>query len=595
MKSWRSNALLLAGAASLIVALPAFSQDAERPESLLPPGFGDPATLPPPAEKGPESPSPAPPSPPPPSAPAPQPPGQVVREEVEIDERPVRPLNLFVIPEAARRPTEMVGVLRPGNWGMEQGAFGSAHGVFLASLMRRIDAPVASRWASMLLRRALLSRVSAPPVLDPVNWVAERAWLLLRMGEADAARMLVQGVDTNNYTPRMIQVAAQTALATADIAALCPLVEPGRRTSDGPIWPMSDAMCAALEGEAARAGALIDQARRSSGASGIDLTLAEKVVGAGAETRRAVTVEWDEVDSVSPWRFGLAAATGLSIPDRLMNNAGPQVHAWRARAPMIPLEQRLRASAVAASLGVFSSSSLIDIYSLMLDTTDPAEQAGTVGARLRTAFVAREPGERMEAIRSLWSEAEGPHQVHASRILTAAAASRIEPSEEFAADAENLVASMLSAGMDKPAARWAGLAGNGGAAWAMLAVGAPDGTVDVSPNQVERYAENVGGREAQMLLAGLAGLGRLDSDQALRLGQSLGVGLGGENSWTRMIDDAARRGQPGTVALLAAVGLQADDWRSIPPAHLYRIVRALRAVGHEYEARMIAAEALARL
>ena len=35
--------------------------------------------------------------------------------------------------------------------------------------------------------------------------------------------------------------------------------------------------------------------------------------------------------------------------------------------------------------------------------------------------------------------------------------------------------------------------------------------------------------------------------------------------------------------------------RAVPPDFLYRIVSALRRVGHEPEARMIAAEALTRL
>ena len=594
MKSWRSKGLLLAGAGSLILAIPAFSQEADAPESLLPPGFGDPESLPPPVEEPRSQPQPLlPPAPDEPTA-APERPDGGEEEGEEEEEEEVEPADLFVIPPAAQRSTDVVGVLRPGNWGLERDAFGGAHGAFLASLMRQIDAPIASRWVSILLRRALLSRVAAPPAIDPVNWVAERSWLLLRMGEADAARMLVQGVDTNNYTPRMIQVAVQTSLATADIAGLCPLVEPGREISDEPVWPLSEAMCAALEGEAARAGALIDQARRRGVASGIDLTLAEKVVGAGAETRRAVSVQWDDVNSVSAWRFGLSAATGLPIPDRLMANAAPQVHAWLARAPMIPLEQRLNASAWAASLGVFSSSSLVDIYSLLLDMTDPGEQAGTVGARLRTAFVAADPAARMEAIRSLWNEAETPHEAHARSILTAAAAAGIPPSENFAGDAAPLIAAMLSAGMDKQAARWAGVIEDD-RAWALLAAGAPEGTVEIDADRVESFAGEAGRREGQMLLAALAGLGRLDSEAALGLSQSLGVNLGRENVWTRMLDQAARRGQPGTVALLAGIGLQARDWGSVPPMHLYRIVRALREVGHEYEARMIAAEALARL
>jgi hypothetical protein len=52
---------------------------------------------------------------------------------------------------------------------------------------------------------------------------------------------------------------------------------------------------------------------------------------------------------------------------------------------MIPLEQRLSAASTAASLGVFSSHALVELHSLMLDQTDAAEAAGTVGALLRTA------------------------------------------------------------------------------------------------------------------------------------------------------------------------------------------------------------------
>ena len=55
---------------------------------------------------------------------------------------------------------------------------------------------------------------------------------------------------------------------------------PAGRWSDEPVWTLADAMCAALEGDAARASQLIEQARNRAGA-GIDLLLAEKVVGAG--------------------------------------------------------------------------------------------------------------------------------------------------------------------------------------------------------------------------------------------------------------------------------------------------------------------------
>ena len=459
MKSWPNKLLLLAGVATLAAAIPAASQDRESPESLLPPGFGDPGTQPPPQEAGPTEPGPQQPGPQQPDSAAPTSPRSVAPidglAEVDVEDvedlEDIRPINYFSIPEGAERPVNMVGVLEPGNFGLGATAFGNAGGAYLATLMNRLDAPLPSRWTTILLRRALLSRVAAPAGIHPVDWAAARASLLLQMGDADAARLLVQSVDRELYTPLMVQAAAQTALATADPAALCPVVEPARDLSDDDaVWTLAEAMCAALEGEPARADSLVDQARRQGG-GGIDLRLAEKIVGAGAQTRRSVTIEWEGVDEITPWRFGLASATGVAIPQPLLQGAGPRINAWLARAPMVPLEQRLEAAWTAASLGIFSSRSLVDIYSLLYDATDPAEVAGTVGARLRTAWTPREPAERVEAMRALW--AEGPPQLrYGHLILTAGAAARIQPSSDFASQSEDLIASMLSAGMDREAA-----------------------------------------------------------------------------------------------------------------------------------------------
>jgi hypothetical protein len=600
--------LLLAGGAALLVALPALSQD--RPESLLPPGFGDPKSLPPPVEKA--TPQPRPPRTQPdsegPAANTAESAGPAAENGVAAEEAPAveevplttsalpRPSNYFTVPAGQARPVDMVGPLEPGNFGLGAEAFGRTNGVLLRALMRRLDAPLPSRWTSILLRRALLSRVPVPAGLQPVDWVAERAALLLNMGEADAARMLVQAVDIENYTPRMIEAASETALATADPAALCPLVAPARSLSDAQVWTLADGMCAALEGESARASAIIDQVRDRNGTS-IDLQLAEKVVGAGAETRRAIQVEWEGVSRITPWRFGLASATGIVIPAPLMQGAGPRFQAWLARAPMVPLEQRLAAASSAATLGVFSSNTLVEIYSLSLDQTDPAEAADTVGARLRTAWVERDAGRRMEALRSLWTQSDAVVERRARLILTAGAAARIPVSDAFAADAANLVDSMLSAGLDAPAARWASVveqSGDSGRAWALLAVGAARPAVSLDAGRIQAFVDgddSPGQRRGPMLVAALAGLGRISADQAA----SAGFSEEGEDLWTQAIDQAARERAPGTVALLAGIGMQTADWSGVPPKYLFHICRALRAVGLDFEARMIAAEAVARL
>lgn len=586
-------AALLAG----VALWPAAGQDAE---SLLPPGFGDPA---PPAA------APAAPVRPQPGAPADllppvaiAPPEEAVdaEEETRTDEELAAEAAELELPDAARRPIDFVGVLDE-SWGLPADAWGNANGRFLAGLMRRIDAPVASRWEQILLRRALLSRVATPAGVSPQDWIAERAWLLLRMGEADAARMLIQRVDVDRYNPRLLEIAAQVALATSDPAGLCPLTGAAAQFSREPIWPMAQAICAALSGEAAVSSALIDHARDRNGVRGIDGLLAEKVIGAGSNGRRAVTIEWTGVDRLTSWRFGLASAVNVPIPDALFDTVGPQVRAWQARAPMLAPADRATAARTAAALGVLSSAGLVDLYGAIGDTTDEGDIADSDAGRLRRAYAGEDISARITAMRALWDKAKPGRDRYAASILTARAAARVPVSADRSQDAVALIAAMLSAGLDVQAARWAPIVAelsgeDAERAWAMLAVGSAGPAVDLSAGRVEDFVDAAGvGPRAQVLVAALAGLGRLAPADAARLGEAAGVALGRRDRWTEALDVAARSRQQATVALIVAAGMQTSEWRGVHPAQLFHMIAALRRVGLDGEARMIAAEAMSRL
>ncbi|MET0269787.1 MAG: hypothetical protein ABW173_05085 [Sphingomonas sp.] len=590
-------ALALAGGAALIgLGGVALGQQA-GPESLLPPGFGDPA--PPPSAPPPAS---APPGAGPVDLLPPAPPTPPVDETGdELAEEEALPPEPLEIPDYARRPVGAVGPFTAAAYGVSADAFGNASGRFLSGLMRRLNAPVPSRWEAILLRRVLLSEVPSPRLIDPVDWVAERAWLLLRLGEADGARMLVQAVDVDRYTPRMYQVAMQTALATADPAGFCPIAAGGGATSGEAAWPLAVAICDALSGEAATSGALLDRTRARRLAGGIDLLLTEKIIGAGANGRRAVNIEWDGVERLTAWRFGLATAAGLNIPDTLFAGVGPQVQAWRARAPMLAAPLRVSAARVAAAMGVFSNATLVDLYGGIADQTDSADLAETDAGRLRAAYVAADDEARLTALAALWDGARNPRDRYAAAVLTARAAARIRPAAAHSAHVEALVGAMFSAGLDRQAARWATVVqalpgGDADAAWAILAAGAERPVVDSSAARVSAFAGRAGegSRRAQLIVATLGGLGRLAPGEAERLAGANGVQLGAQDRWTRALDLAASGGQQGTVALLVATGMQTERWAGIPPHYLYRMLVALRRVGLEGEARMLAAEAMTR-
>lgn len=590
-----------AGLAALAVVLaagagiPALGQD--RPESLLPPGFNDPVPAPAPTPA--PAPAPAQPGGPRPAAaptgtatavpgapvPLPTPGATPTGIPGEID---YAVIQRYELPDFAKRSLAQVGPSSPASDGLPANAFGRADGGFLQTLMRRLDAPVASRWLSIALRRALLSRVDTPAGLNGADFAAERAWLLIRMGEAEAARAMVQSVDIQNYTPKLFQVGMQAMLATADPGGMCPMVVPALRTAPDRNWRFAEAMCAGLEGDPNKAGPLIDAARRRMNNS-IDLLLAEKVVGMGVSGRRAVTIEWDAVDQLSAWRWGLAVASATDVPAELYGTVGPQVNYWRATAPMLGWRDRIAAAEAAAGQGVFSSQALTDLYGEIEEQEDATTTEVAVARDLRAAFTAATPAERVERMRALWDEPQSAGTRYGRLILTARAAARLSPSAELSEDADRLIASMLSAGLDRAAMRWRNVAPRGSEGWAMLLLADPSGR-PASAGDAGAYR----GEGSALYAAAMAGTGRVSEGDGAQLMRGADVNFEASNVWTRAIGEAAERGEPGTVVLLAAAGMQTRAWAGVSPEALYHITRALTRVGLGGYARMIAVEAITR-
>ncbi len=612
--------LATAGIAALALSLPVLGQSS--PESLLPPGFGDPQPTPAPAPTPAPSPTPTPrptpapgpvsslPTPPPSSGPvvgdlnstptaAAGSPSSVLdlNEDSDLSDLDDALQPQYYLAASARRSLKQVGVLTENTGGIAADGFGAEGGQYLTNLIRNLNGPIISRWASILLRRTLLSKVDSPENVNPADWVAERAWRLLLIGEADAARSLVLKVDGGNFTPRLYEVAMQAHLATADPAGICPYVQGGANVSDEPVWTMFRPICASFSGEQSRASALLNDAQRKKVATGIDYLLAEKTVGAGFQGRRAVTIKWDDIEYFNNWRFGLGSATGVEPPDRLYEQAGRHVQGWRARAPMLSRDSRMKAADTAAAIGVLSNKAMVDLYAATYDDPEASDDLKARASTLRQAYTNPTATGRLDAMRTLWTRSNGALTSYSAKILTARAAARIPASADLNDSGADLIASMLSAGLDKNAAAWSKEVVSGSGAWALLAVGAPDQSVTINNDAIDEFADNdesVGQLRSKFLLASLAGLGRADLSTVENIANDLELDLNGSTKWTTAIRSAAQRGQAGTVAVLTAVGMQGRDWNAMSPLHLFYITRSLKRVGMEAEARMIAAEALAR-
>lgn len=614
---------LLLGTAVALSSGWALAQNA--PESLLPPGFDDPAPKAPPKAE-PVAPRPAAPVASAPSTaststpviqqiPDAPSPGAPLSAGVAVAAGKLPPIEVlekmtpeqleetlglkpkFDIPPAARRSMQSVGIIDAQEGGLSATSLGGQNASLVRAVLAGNKGMLVSRWGHILLRRALASRLDAPAEMNPADFTALRAGLLVRMGEAAAARALVQDVDTGNYTPDLSRAAFDAYVATADITGICPTMTLQGGAFVDAQWNAARAICTAYQGDGQAGLQQLDRAMNQGKLDKIDALLAQKFAGAAGKARRAVTIEWDDVSDMTPWRYGLTLATGLTPPETLMRNAPVRYDYLTAAAPMLGLPVRAAAADRAGAAGVLSSEAMVDLYGQIYSADDITGEWQDRASKLRDAYVAADPAARFTAMQDLWNGASAPDQRYGRQVLTAYAAARLPVGQVMADKSADLIASMLAAGLDANAMRWAGETEVGSQGWALLVLASPSRSQPVSSGAVDTFRDgdaSEGDRKSAFLVAGLAGLGRLSPSNANSLAEDMSFNLTRETRWTRLIDRAAEVGNPTMVALLAGLGMQGDGWGKMTPLYLYHIVSALNRVGLDAEARMIAAEAVAR-
>ena len=516
------------------------------------------------------------------------------------------PVPQVEYPAGARRDPRYAGTLDPVAIGLGYRPWGAASGKALQILMRRMDTPLASRWAHIGLRNALLAKAASPPTsIRPTGrpsgpgcccgWarpMRRGCWSPASTATVSRRRC------ARSRCSRRWPTATRRRCARSNRA--CQGRAAGRAAGHGDLRLAVRGSRSARRPTSKRRGA-------AGGLSAIDIALADKVVGAGAETARAVTIEWEPVDELNSWRYGLATATGDDAARRLINSVKP-ADAGLAGAGADVLGDAATADGEdgRGARRIFEPGAdrplcgvvRCDRSRCLGRNRGLAAAAGLSSARTSTRGCRRcGPSGAMRSRRSTgWRR----------RCCCRGQRDGFAPNADLQSDAPDLVASLL-ARADSTAKRRAG-AGSlgemddepGDAVWAMLALGAPDARARpgsmpagsrISPTATRAKASSAP-RCSSPAWPGLAGSTRATAGQ---LNRDYRLGLGAETGWTRMIDGAMRRRQAGTVD-------PADGQRAAGHAistrsaavYLYHAVNALRRTGQEYLARMIAAEALAR-
>lgn len=579
--------LAISGLAAAAASAQEAEPPAEAPTSLLPEIFEAPPAPPPDFIPG---------SPPVPASPATAPAPQAQATPGAVPAAPsARPAEAATgqpeKPEEPGGPTRearFAGLLSVATEGFPPGLFAGSDGRFLATLLIRLDGPLASRWGQILVQRALASQALPPPGIAAGDWLAARAQALVTMGAANDAHRMVMRVRRADYTPRLYGAAAHAALAAADPVGMCPIAESGRRVSDdNPAFVLADAWCAAVAGDPFSASQLLTEARRRKLADNLDIQLAQRIASLGGAGRDAGNPVWKEVNGLTAWRIGLADAAGIAIPEELVAESPAAMRAWMVRHARLPLAQRATLAPEAAAIGALGSAELRRILALEAADAPAGDMAKLAGGQLRGAMLASDPANVIGSVEALTARAPaGSASAYGYLIAASEAAARVRPAPDLAGKARLLVEAMVAGGHVSAARDWWPVAQEGNRddrarIWAILAPLANDLPQD--DDLLERLSRTTSPTRAALVSAGLHGLGRgVGAPPALL-----------SNSWTQAMEQAVAGRRAGEVLVLAATGLQ-GPLADVPPDHFRRIIASLVAVGLEEEARAMVAEAAIR-
>ena len=222
-------------------------------------------------------------------------------------------------------------------------------------------------------------------------------------------------------------------------------------------------ICAAFRATSAGALTQLDRAlvlRRAM--PRIDMLLAQRYAGAAGKARARGD------DRVGRRRRDDALA--LRAGDRrrassrrraCWTSAAPRYAYIAATAPMLGLACARRRGRRAAGAGILSSAAMVDLYSqIYADEDIDGDWARRAAASCATPMSRASPAARLAAMRELWGGGDDPADRYSRQVLTAYAAARLPVDETLRDDAADIIASMLAAGLDRNALRWAGAGGS---------------------------------------------------------------------------------------------------------------------------------------
>lgn len=321
--------------------------------------------------------------------------------------------NGVVVQRLGNVDEDAVGVLAPGQGGLESDVWRGSSRALIADLLDRIPGEVKSRPLRDLLRRLLLT-TAPPPVAandadGDVSIVALRARLLIAMGARADADALIAATGRATAGRGLAWPTFEARLLAGDAAGACGIVRGRGVDLAGLDWQKALIFCHLLaeRTDQAQFGLNLLREKRVT-ADPLFFALAEGLAAGAAPQIDAAIVP----GTATPLNLALLRLAWAEVPKAFLAVAPPGIVAAVARAPDTPDVVRLASAIRAETGGAMSAAEVRAIFERLTKTPQELAAALTIAdsepperamALLYLAARAQDvPAARAEVLQRLW-------------------------------------------------------------------------------------------------------------------------------------------------------------------------------------------------
>ena len=512
--------------------------------------------------------------------------------------------------------TASVGLIDSEEGGLGVALWQGSKRTLIEKLISRLPARTPSIAARELAIRLLSTRARAPQgASDGPDLLTSRVSRLVELGAVEAASRLANQISFEETGETLARSTVEALFLRNDNAGACQRVRDFARRSLDTYWQRGLAFCLLLSGDGTRADIIVDiLAERGDDSAQFFADLIETLNGGEATVVKSLP---------GPAGLDLAMmrAANVRLPADVLSSDRPAVLRSVATSPNADLDLRLAAGERALIYGAIGADLLNELYAAVpweeADLADPATiAAGGWGPRgrallLRSAAAATSPALKALTLSRAFELARenGGYDIMAGASTPVLAS--IPPDTALTWFAPDAVSALLSAGQFEQAQAWLGLAGGDAEAgaqpreaptrlWAIGLLAAPQAEAGVDETALaawrrSAYADDVeAGRRAEVVaLTLLEALGAKASPGrwAELLAESPPPRVPAPDiAWARALEEASTAGRVGETVLIALLGLSGSGADASGAAAMRTVVKSLRRVGLESEARALALE-----